>query len=642
MEEGDKVALTGTIGTWVAVVLALIALIAVIGPVLVWAAARTERNRALHHADDTNHSFISTGIHFVGLDVRLFRRVRAPVLDKNPEDPILIWGATHFIETNSRATWIQLANILLGYQVPLQRGDNLVIYRGRVLLPVHRIWILIICLCGRYSTTRKSIQNPRRSITNRVAGSVRFKTPEVGLPDEGGVDSTPWSFQTTLNGATGQIKISEKITGLGLSDSPVVTFSPRPAADLAGIETEKVSMQDLLMLASGCLPTPSNQYIILIELWSHDDLQVDHQSIDFDISSTMRLMTRKASGHANIILNDGSGDRQDSSVVRRPRSSSSRKSSLHVEGNITIPEPVVLRLENIRDRDEEMDRLTNSFGQMKEILAFEPQIPGIGLSTDLKRHFGTTFIDPSFDWIRIPTVDDSSDEPSNVFIWRADAHKVALALLKLPWHPQGYLIGGSSSAYCIRMLEFSGLQFLYLLTRIRENIALLTVSSQEKNLLKERLEAADRITRRQQSGVSISSQNEFYELDSLLSNSGHAEEKVNDMIGILMMTNEEFASFIRQASRHFANSITGTLEVVLRTGIIKVKLPFGGVQDFPVDMRDLYTDWQPRDETITVNYTVVVLACLRASLRSYLLNIRFDGFPLMREILKMDDVIHVA
>ena len=289
-----------------------------------------------------------------------------------------------------------------------------------------------------------------------------------------------------------------------------------------------------------------------------------------------------------------------------------------------------------------MDRLTNSLGQMKELFAFEPQIPGVALLTDLKRHIDTTFLDPSFDWIRIPNIDDSLFESSNIFVWRADAQKVAFALLKLPWHPQGYLIGGRSSAYCIRMLASSGLEFLYLLTRIRENIDRLTVLPQERNLLEERLEAADRITRRQQSGVSISSQNEFYELDRLLSNSGHAEEKVNDMIGILMMTNGEFASFIRQASRHFANSITGTLDVVLRAGIIKMKLPFGCVQEFLVDMRELYTDWQPRDETITVNYTVVVLACLRASLRSYLLNIRFDGFPLMRETLKMDDVIHVA
>ena len=193
MEEGDKVALTGTIGTWVAVFLALLALIAVVGPVLVWAAARTERNRALHHADDVDQSFISTGIRFVGLDVRLLRKVRAPILDKEPMNPDPKWNIAHFKESKSRATWIQLANILIGYGVTLQKGDNLVIYRSRALLPIHRIWLLVICLSGRYSTTRKSPLNPRRSITRHLTGSVRFRTHRADSLDEDFVDTSPWS-----------------------------------------------------------------------------------------------------------------------------------------------------------------------------------------------------------------------------------------------------------------------------------------------------------------------------------------------------------------------------------------------------------------------------------------------------------------
>ena len=553
MEEGDKVALTGTIGTWVAVFLALLALVAVIGPVLVWLAARTEKNRALHHAGDTEQSFISTGVHFIGLDVRLFRRVRAPILDKDPMNPDPKWNIAHFTETKSRATWIQLANILLGYGVPLQRGNNLVIYRGRTLLPVHRIWLLVIGLSGRYSTTRKSPPNPRKSLTNHLTGSVRFKTPEVDSSNEDAVDSSPWSFQTTLNGATGQIKISEKVPGLGLSDSPIATFSPRPVTDLAGIETDKLSISDLLMLASGCLPTPSNQYIILIELWSNDALPVEHRYDDWKIKESVMRISEA------IVSIDDSENLQNLPTIQRSMSHS-RRTLAGFERNIKErQEPVALRLERVMDRDEEMDRLKISFGQMKELLAFEPQTPAPGVLTDLKMQMGTTFVNPSFDWIRTPTVGASSDQPSNVFIWRADAQKVAFALLNLPWHPQGYLIGGASSSYCIRMLEFSGCEFLYLLTRIRENIQILAISQQEKHLLKERLEAAGRTTRKEQSGAFVSSQIEFYELDRLLSSSGHAEGKVNDMIGILMMTNEEFASLIRQASRRFANAITGTL-----------------------------------------------------------------------------------
>lgn len=99
MTDSDRVSLASTIGTWVAVFLALVALIAVIGPVLIWAAARTERNKALHDAGDAKQSFIGSGIHFVGFDVRLFRRIHAPILDKMPDKPILVWDMARFTET---------------------------------------------------------------------------------------------------------------------------------------------------------------------------------------------------------------------------------------------------------------------------------------------------------------------------------------------------------------------------------------------------------------------------------------------------------------------------------------------------------------------------------------------------------------
>lgn len=43
----DSTDLVGVIGTWVAVALALIALLGIIGPVLVWRAVRAEKTRAL-------------------------------------------------------------------------------------------------------------------------------------------------------------------------------------------------------------------------------------------------------------------------------------------------------------------------------------------------------------------------------------------------------------------------------------------------------------------------------------------------------------------------------------------------------------------------------------------------------------------
>jgi hypothetical protein len=77
----DPADLAGTIGTWAAVLIALLALVAVLGPILVWAASRTEQNKALHATGDANQSFISSGFYIEGFDMRLMRRVKTPIVD---------------------------------------------------------------------------------------------------------------------------------------------------------------------------------------------------------------------------------------------------------------------------------------------------------------------------------------------------------------------------------------------------------------------------------------------------------------------------------------------------------------------------------------------------------------------------------
>lgn len=47
----DKISLAGTIGTWVAVFIGILALVGVVGPVLVWRASRTESQVALKAVD---------------------------------------------------------------------------------------------------------------------------------------------------------------------------------------------------------------------------------------------------------------------------------------------------------------------------------------------------------------------------------------------------------------------------------------------------------------------------------------------------------------------------------------------------------------------------------------------------------------
>ncbi len=194
----------------------------------------------------------------------------------------------------------------------------------------------------------------------------------------------------------------------------------------------------------------------------------------------------------------------------------------------------------------------------------------------------------------------------------------------------------------MQLLLSAELDFRCLLTQITENVPVLTVSEAQRRELAKSLNAVERQIRKGKDQFTRSSYRMFYELDNLLSTSGLQVVEVNDVIGILMIMNEEFASLTRQPARHFGESVNGVIEVDIRAERVNVPIPFGGVHHFPVDIAGLYREWTPKDETVSVKYTFVMLACLRACLKSFLLSVRFDGESLTREVLEMDEVVNVA
>jgi uncharacterized Tic20 family protein len=63
----DKIGLAGTISTWVAALLAIVALLGVVGPLLIWRANRTERQMALKAVDSElaeHEGFMTKGLKF--------------------------------------------------------------------------------------------------------------------------------------------------------------------------------------------------------------------------------------------------------------------------------------------------------------------------------------------------------------------------------------------------------------------------------------------------------------------------------------------------------------------------------------------------------------------------------------------------
>ncbi len=122
----------------------------------------------------------------------------------------------------------------------------------------------------------------------------------------------------------------------------------------------------------------------------------------------------------------------------------------------------------------------------------------------------------------------------------------------------------------------------------------------------------------------------FYELDKLLSSSGHQVAEVNDVFGVLMMTNEGFASLARQSAPHFSESVNGSIDVDMRAENVHVPIPFGGDHHFPVDLSDLYADWMPTDENCECQVQIRYAGMFTGVSRSFLLSVRFDGSRLMR------------
>lgn len=155
----DPIALWSMIGTWAAVLLALVALLGIIGPILVLRAVRSDRNEAINSLRDIDQDFVTHGIG-VGRNFRLFHRIKVPCLvpasNSGATEDFAIsraaqkWGLKHVKGTKCRAGWARVCRLLEAYDVVNDEKGSLVLKDGHSWLPVSRFWILTLGLLGRY------------------------------------------------------------------------------------------------------------------------------------------------------------------------------------------------------------------------------------------------------------------------------------------------------------------------------------------------------------------------------------------------------------------------------------------------------------------------------------------------------------
>ncbi len=138
-DDPDLNGLISSIGTWVAVALAIVALVGVVGPLLALEASARDKNRAMNAFQDQQQKYVSREFHLTR-GLRVFRRIRVPNLSpgyiaNEPETSPLVpslcaalerWvlKPRDYLPWNSG--WAKFSELIEAYEVRDGTNDGLV------------------------------------------------------------------------------------------------------------------------------------------------------------------------------------------------------------------------------------------------------------------------------------------------------------------------------------------------------------------------------------------------------------------------------------------------------------------------------------------------------------------------------------
>jgi len=148
----DAADLASVVGTWVAAALGIIALAGILPVYLLHRASRTERNIALGHVHDPHHMYITSGL-ALWRGKRYYRTLDIPGLTDGPpiENIPLKFNRNDIKRDRSHTGWANFANLLHAYDLRLPTRGVLEYEKKESHLPVHRGWLLLIGIHGRYN-----------------------------------------------------------------------------------------------------------------------------------------------------------------------------------------------------------------------------------------------------------------------------------------------------------------------------------------------------------------------------------------------------------------------------------------------------------------------------------------------------------
>ena len=622
--------LAGVIGTWVAAGLALIALLGVVAPILIWRASRTERHQAIVRIGLRNYGYVSRGIP-VWPGVRLWQTVRAPRINMAKKFKDEEWNhfdmnrmrITNGEIADSPASWVSFGAFLGGYSVAFETDGDVAIKEGIAMLPVNKAFLMTFALVGRFSdepNRRRKVRGDGIRTWDR-RGSKRYNAAEIELVQQSLSRAGADIPDEQLHGLTGSLYFvasgQEVLSGNFGRDSWSVVFVGQPTTEMFEIRRDAISLEAMGMLCLGFLPFKKDSFVNILDPLREDDTKGEDSDDPDDDIQVGKGYSRRQSRPDYVV------DSRSPRPVRFKTPTGVNEAMIKVIAYELLPITVTKAeiLEAFTTRED-----------VKFLALYEMKLDGKTRS-DLRELSEQTFVPATASWVRFQATPSRYGESSiEYFIRRQDAQQAAFSLLDLKWHPEGYLIPGVSRnrkrAKVMEMLCSISERARPFLIRLRDGVSSLDLTSADQQSF---LDRAEQVIKKATSAATRSSLSQaLFSFDEFVSTLQHERVEVQQMVGVLMLTNEEFTGLVYQSARHMSASSDVRIEIDLRTGILSIPSTFGTLQTFEIDMDILYKDQLPlgAPARISVKHSDILKGALRAYLRSLMLESCYDAEPL--------------
>lgn len=710
----DAADLLLAISTWLGVCIAILVLVGL----LVWRVTKSERTRAINALEEggaETFGYVSHGF-WVGGKVRILRRVRAPLLRGEPVLPItqgkgpgvtLNFGGDSTWSGRAQpsevsADWVQFGSTIEAYGIDVAKGDAIIIEDGKVWMPMHASWLLLLGLLGRFGHWQDKGRRPPTITRDTGSKQASVRASGAAIIEEqrhqhkgnrqrrgslsresrpGWITSGSWQKSNAPWGDRGDVRIDKGLShrplygltgtmhlpssqariGRGVSGKDRVFFTRHRRNRVDDLQEEAVGVRWLFWMAVGCLPSATGQVICLSDV---QDVPIipevpslaDHPL--FKESSNEHYPLRPPTRQVHFGRRDEGSDGDIATA---------RFAGRGAFGSDTSPADYIPRepgqptmtdvFDPCRPRAFEFGLCSKRLHTLSNFAAIVHaelldvsvlSLREVGLTdTEVREIAGDndgTYIARSSRWIRLET------DGCTRFLRREDGQLLAAVLMRLPLSPYGYLFSCEESA-CRDMLCKSANALPQLLAR-----TMWTIDDAFEHLDQEiRNNLRDAMVRFNQFLVQPAKSTRLYykalfqldkALDAAIRSKSQRDCVISMSLACVMITSPEFRSLVSQSARLLAEAWKGTILIDLNKGLVNIPTVMNFLAEFPIDIKQIIANIDTASAGICgiveVSLAELMLICQRAALRSTMLETALDSRPLFIAVDDLSTVVHMG